>query len=196
MPKTEILSESRIVNCVFLFLVTVGIALLLYVLNYGVPFAGPIGKLYVESEKWEKLSLKYWVVIDTSDNHNWKEEERMVELAGQDLESLKMTFKTLSSKGSALGNPRPWILKTDKKEWFMELQSPDHAFLCLADDTDWAYSVRIQSTDFHTLLRRMCYDQEKKSNPDIEIENIRICRRFGGNEPPQEHIAPINTSTK
>ena len=187
------MSDSGIVNGCFLCLVAGGIAVLLYAWNFGIPFGGPITSLYVENEKWEKLSMKYWVVTDISDKHNWIENERTLELSCQDLEHLKMTFKTSSGKGSALGNPCHWILKTDKNEWFMELEKPNHAFLCLTNNTDWAFSVQLKSADFHALLRQMCYNYEKESNPDIEIENIRICRRGGWERivPTSPHPTPL-----
>jgi hypothetical protein len=136
--------------------------------------------------------VKYWVVIDNSDNRNWVEEEKTLEILGDELDSLNMAFTTLSSKGSALGNPRPWILKAGKQDWYMELRSPNFVVFCLADNIDWAYSTELKSTKFHELLREICCTHEKKSNPDIAIENIRICSRFSGIKSPQEHIVPVN----
>lgn len=73
-------------------------------------------------------------------------------------------------------------------EWYLELASPDSCFFCKVTNTDRAYFVKTSSTAFYRLLKEICFENEKRIIPDIQIENIRICRRFGGNESPQERI--------
>ena len=184
------MTKSKVLFLIFLFCME---SFLFLGCDFKVPFHGPVNRLYIENEKWEKLSIKYWVVIDTSDSLNWVENEKKFEIITPDIENLKNKFVTLSSQGSALGNPCSWILKTDKNEWYMELRSPDHAFFCSTVDTEMAYSVNLKTTDVHEFIRNICYLHEKKSTPDIRIESIRVCERFGGNEPPQENIVPANS---
>ena len=159
--------------------------------NFGIPFAGPAFGHELENEKWEKLSIKYWILIDDSTRPRIEEQKTLV-VVRPELLRLQVAFRTQTSKGSALGNPKPWILKTNKGEWYMELRSPNRVFFCRTNNVDWAFDSQLETTGFHTLLRKMCYEQEKETNPNIKIENIRICVPARRNDPVKEIVVPVN----
>ncbi|GHT32385.1 hypothetical protein FACS1894214_4240 [Planctomycetales bacterium] len=153
------------------------------------PFAGPTGHPKFEMKNWKELNIKYWVVTNTTNAAKWEETERTLHISGTDIDGLRKVFITKSSKGTAQGSVRPWVLKIDTNdEWCFELVSPDSLFFCNVSNVERAYFVKTSSTDFYEQLKEVCFQNEKRMTPDILIDNIRICRRFGGNRPPQEKI--------
>jgi hypothetical protein len=162
----------------------------------GVPFQGPTGHPKFEKMDWLELEVKYWVVKEAATSTGkWIEDEKSLTLKGKELDELKEFFETSSSRGSALGNIRPWLLSTDKGDWYFELTSPNTAFFCQSTNTDQAYRVELSSTAFYEKLKNHCLEDAKLDFPNVPFDSIRICRRFGGTQAPQETIVPFTDQT-
>ena len=175
-------------NCQYLVFLIITFVLVFCSCNY-IPFSGPIDSKKFERFVWNELEITYWVVTNTDDFKKWEETERKLVINGSDIEKLRKIFKTDTCKGSALGSVRPWNLHLDDgKQWYMELAGPNACFFCNMSNTDIAYFVKLKNTDFFQELKNLCYENEKFLTPDIDFDNIRICRRFGRNTSPQEKI--------
>jgi len=153
-----------------------------------IPFQGPTGHPKFEDMDWQELEIKYWIVRDITNASKWNEDEKSLNLKGKELDALKKVFKTSSSNGTAQGGIRPWVLSTNKGEWYFELASPNTAFFCNLTNTERAYYIELNSTAFYEELKNVCLEKEKLDMPSIQFDNIRICRRFGGTQGPQEKI--------
>jgi len=132
---------------------------------------GPLDSPRFEQKDWEKLYVRYRLVLE-----NNKEDYRYVTFSGNELAELKKLFSTKESRG--VSTPCPDLLNlqlTNGEIWQIQFGTANSLRFCNASDTYYAYRIELHNTEFYQRLRQLCLENEQQQLPECQLENISIC---------------------